>query len=135
MQFEILNTIKETDVSIDTIRYYEREGLMTPISVRESGYRVYDSSSINLLLFIRKAKSLGFSLGEIKTLLAISTETEADCEDIQAMAREKMSDIDRQIADLAVMKNMLSKLIDVCPGKGRPLDECSILEYFYGEEQ
>ena len=98
---------------------------------QESGYRKFSLDSIKLLLFIRKAQSLGFTLEEIKALLELSEEPEADCADVQDYARKKITEMEERITDLIKMKNCLEKLADFYPGEGKPLSECNILKHFY----
>lgn len=125
---------KSCDVKIDTVRYYEKMGLIVPLDRTESGYRVYDEESVKRLNFIRKAQSLGFILEEIKELLELSEDETADCGDICDKAEEKVIDIEQRIKDLEIMKQALGELRTYCPGKGKPLSDCSILKSFYGEE-
>jgi MerR family mercuric resistance operon transcriptional regulator len=87
---------------------------------------------VKRLRFVRKAQSLGFTLGEIKSLLELSETPEKDCGDVREKAQEKITEIEGRIADLKRMKKALNKLADFCPGKGRPLSECNILQHFYG---
>ena len=122
---------KAGDVRVDTVRYYERMGLISPLERTESGYRKYSQESIKLLRFIRKAQSLGFTLEEIKALLELSEEPEADCADIREYARNKITEIESRITDLLKMKDCLQKLANFCPGEGKPLSECNILKHFY----
>lgn len=125
---------KACDVKIDTVRYYERMGLVLPIERSESGYRHYSPESVKQLHFVRRAQSLGFTLEEIKELLELSDTPEADCGDVQSRARTKISEVEVKIADLTKIKGSLEKMADFCPGKGKPLAECNILQHFYGEE-
>jgi len=134
-----MNTIKigklakACDVNIDTVRYYERKGLISPLERTGSGYRVYDQDSIKRLNFIRRTQSLGFTLEEIKELLELSELPEKDCEDIREKAQEKITEIEKRISDLTEVKSALGELSEFCPGKGKPLSECSILKHLYGE--
>jgi DNA-binding transcriptional MerR regulator len=125
---------KACAVKVDTIRYYERKGLLLPSARTESDYRVYLPDSVRRLQFIRKAKGLGFTLEEIKGLLEISERPEADCGDVREHARTKIMDIDERITDLIKIKTCLEGLASFCPGEGKPLAECNILQYFYGDE-
>ena len=118
-------------VKIDTIRYYGRMGLLLPLGRSASGYRIYNEESIKQLRFIRKAQSLGFMLEEIKELLSLSESDQADCGDIRDRTILKISDIDKKITDLSRMKSALANLSVYCPGKGKPLSECGILNHFY----
>jgi len=126
---------KSCKVKIDTVRYYEKVGLLIPVDRSESGYRVYDQSSVKQLRFIRKAQSLGFKLQETKDLLELSRDSEADCGDIRDTAKLKIKEIELKVQDLLRMKNGLAELAEYCPGKGKPLEDCGILAHFYQEEK
>lgn len=125
---------KSCDVKVDTVRYYERLGLISPLERTESGYRVYTPDAIMRLRFIRRAQTLGFILEEIKELLELSEMPEADCADARDKAKRKIEEVEKRIADLITIKESLAELAEFCPGKGKPLSECNILKHFYGEE-
>lgn len=111
-------------VNIDTVRYYERAGLLPEPPRRPSGYRAYDDSAIRRLRFIRRAKTLGFTLEEIGELLSISAQ-----EDVRAAkkaARNKLIAVDARLAELQRIRDALAGLIENCPGHGRA-DACPIL--------
>ena len=119
------------DVKTDTVRYYEDKGLIRTTDRTESGYRLYAAEVISRLKFVRKAQSLGFTLKEIKEMLELSEKPEADCENVKQHAQQKIVEIDKRIADLTEMKKALLDLAKFCPGTGKPLSECNILQYFY----
>ena len=129
--FTIGALAKSCDVKIDTIRYYEKMNLLNAVSRTDAGYRQYDSESVRRLRFIRKAQDLGFKLEEIQQLLALSTDESADCGDIREKAKNKLVEIEGKISDLNRMKKGLVELSYYCPGKGKPLEDCGILAYFY----
>lgn len=114
-------------LAIDTVRYYEREGLLNKPARTVSGYRRYSSDAVSRLRFIRQAKDLGFSLSEIKELLALRVTPGKSCADVRARAVSKVEDIDRRIASLKRMRQALTKLAAACSGRG-PTNECPILE-------
>ncbi len=124
---------ERTGTSAETIRYYERIGLLPRPARLPSGYRVYREDDIRRLLFIQRAKALGFTLSEIGELLALSEDETVDCGAIRAQARAKIVEIDRRMADLARMRAGLEELARYCPGAGRPLAECSILGHFFSD--
>ena len=84
---------KKADVSIDTIRYYEREGLIEPLSVRESGYREFDETTADRLRFVIRAKQLGFSLKEIRDLLSLRDDPDTTCGQVRMLAETKLEDV------------------------------------------
>ncbi len=116
-----------TGVNRETIRYYERQGLLGAPPRTGSGYRVYPRKAINVVRFIKRAQALGFSLREVAELLALTGEIGTDCSDIRETARRKLADIEAKIRGLKSMERTLKKIIKACPGKG-PLSECSIIE-------
>ena len=114
-------------LAIDTIRYYEREGLLEKPARTASGYRHYTTDAIARLRFIRQAKELGFSLHEIKELLSLRVTPGKSCADVKARAEAKIANVEQRIAQLSRMKRALEKLAAACSGRG-PTSECPILE-------
>jgi len=125
---------KACEVKVDTVRYYERVGLLLPLERTEAGYRIYSIDSVNRLRFVRKAQSLGFTLEEIKDLLELSEKPETDCADIREHASAKAAEVEARISDLLKIKECLQELAAFCPGEGKPLSECNILQHFYEKE-
>jgi MerR family copper efflux transcriptional regulator len=115
---------KRVGVNIDTIRYYERNGLMPPPARRASGYREYSSAAAVRLRFILRAKDLGFTLAEIAELLALSADR--DVRGVKRRAELRLEQVERKIAELERVRRGLKTLIDACPGHG-DLDECPIV--------
>lgn len=115
------------DVGVETIRFYERQGLLVKPPRRASGYRQYDEGVITRLQFIRRAKDLGFTLHEIKELLSLRVDPTTTCEDVKERAQGKITEIEEKIRQLQGMKKALSKLIKSCSSRG-PISECPILE-------
>ncbi len=118
---------RRADVSIDTVRYYERQALL-PVPLRvESGYRRYVDHDVARLRFVRRAKALGFSLAEIRELLALSDRRDDDMAAMKAAAVAKLADVEIKLAELDRIRNGLKTLIDACPGQGA-LETCPILD-------
>jgi len=115
---------RQGGVGIDTVRYYERNGLLAPRSRLASGYRRYGDIELARLRFIRRAQGLGFTLKEIKQLLALSAQR--DVGRVKRSAQAKLLDVDARIAALVRMRDGLETLIEACPGHGRAAD-CPIL--------
>jgi MerR family transcriptional regulator, copper efflux regulator len=116
---------KRAGVSIDTVRYYERSGLLTPQARLPSGYRRYGDSQVSRLRFIRRAQELGFSLKDISELLALSGLR--DVARVKRSAQRKLDEVERRIAALQRVRTALSELIAQCPGHGRAA-ACPILK-------
>jgi len=121
-----------SDVNIDTVRYYEREGLLPAPSRRPSGYREYSLADVERLRFIRRAKSLGFSLAEIRELLSLTANREADMRGVKRKAEQRLEQVDTKIAELQRVKRGLKKLIAACPGHGE-LHQCPIVAALSGD--
>lgn len=125
---------KHVDVNPETIRYYEREGLLEPPARLPSGYRIFPDSSVQRIRFIKRAQKLGFSLQEIKELLSMRQErTGRECAQVKRLASEKLVEIDRKIQTLTSMRSVLKKLENQCPGSG-PLSGCPIVESLEQDE-
>ncbi len=118
---------KKLGINIETIRYYERRGLIKAPPRKESGYRQYPAETVKRIQFIRHAKELGFSLKEIAELLSLRIEQGVTCGDVKKRAEAKIADIEERIFNLQKMKSALSKLAKECKGRG-PVSECPILE-------
>jgi len=113
-------------VGIETVRFYEREGLIDVPPRGPSGYRHFPDSVVPRLLFIRRAKELGFTLNEIKELLSLRRDPESTCADVKHRAELKIADIEDKMRSLRRMKKALVDLTDSCSGDG-PMDDCPIL--------
>jgi len=115
---------KRSGVPIDTVRHYERIGLLQPTVRLASGYRRYGDAEQKRLRFIRRAKALGFTLEEIQALLSLSASRSAA--QVRAAASERLANVERRIAELARVRDSLRELIRACPGHGRA-EDCPIL--------
>jgi MerR family mercuric resistance operon transcriptional regulator len=124
---------KRAQVNVETVRYYERRGLMPNPPRRESGYRQYTEADVSRIRFIRRTKELGFSLKEILELLSLRIDPDTTCGDIKKRAEAKIVDIEDKIRTLHGMKRALAKLVGSCRGRG-PTSECPILEVLDSEK-
>ena len=124
---------RRAGIGIDTIRYYEREGLLPAPRRRASGYRDYDADAITQLRFIRRAKDLGFSLDEIRELLALSIDRERGVKGVKQRAQARLDAVERRIGELKRMQKGLKQLIAACPGHGA-LEQCPILRALSADE-
>ena len=117
---------EQAKVHIETLRYYERRGLVaTPLRSR-ANYRLYPEETVRRIRFIKRAQALGFSLTDIKELLSLRAAPEVGCADVRVQAEAKIQDIDDKIVSLSAMKVALSTLVAQCSGEG-PLTDCPIL--------
>ncbi|HYT81927.1 MAG TPA: MerR family DNA-binding protein [Gemmatimonadales bacterium] len=114
-------------VNIQTIRYYERRGLMAALRRTPAGYRQYAEDAVSRLRFIKHAQELGFSLKEIQELLGLRVRQAAACDAVERKARQKIGVVQRKIGDLQRMKRTLERLAAACAAR-RPTDDCPILE-------
>lgn len=117
---------KQTDVSIDSIRFYERRGLLAAPTRTESNYRLYSLEAASRLRFIKRTQNLGFSLAEIQDFLELSHNPTASKADVKRRTREKIADIRAKMKDLGRMLEVLERLDQSCDGQG-PIGECPIL--------
>lgn len=124
---------KRVGVAIDTIRFYEREGLLPEPLRRASGYRSYGEGTIAQLRFIRRAKHLGFTLEEIRELLALSTDRRLGVRAVKQRAQQRLEAIEQRIAELQRVRDGLAQLVESCPGHGAP-EQCPILLALTEEE-
>jgi MerR family copper efflux transcriptional regulator len=115
----------QAGVAVDTVRYYERNGLLPEPPRRASGYRIYPAAAVKRLRFIRRAKTLGFTLAEIGELLALAA-PRADVRKVKHAAQTKLVLLDDKIADLERIRASLRQLVAHCPGHGDSAD-CPIL--------
>ncbi|MCA9447491.1 MAG: MerR family transcriptional regulator [Candidatus Omnitrophica bacterium] len=132
MSFTVGQLAKQSGVNIETIRFYERKGLLPRPPRSSGGYRQYSTETISRVRFIKRSQELGFSLKEVAELLSLRIGPEATCGDIKRVAEEKAEDIDQKIRDLRQMKKALSALVDQCSGDGSTSD-CPILEHLEKE--
>ncbi len=117
---------KKTGVNAETIRYYEKAGLMPDPPRTSGGHRLYDESLVRRLFFIRRCRELGFTLGEVRELLNLVDEDEYTCADILQNAKAQIARIKEKIRDLRQMEKTLKKISSECSGKNVP--ECPIVD-------
>ncbi len=117
---------KLAGVGVETIRFYERQGLIQEPPRRASGYRQYPTDTVDRLRFIRRAKELGFTLKEIKELLSLRDGGGRSRNEVRKLAEAKIRDIDQKLVRLQAMRSALYGLVQSCACRGRPT--CPILE-------
>lgn len=119
---------KQTGVGVETLRYYEREGLVEePTRSSSSGYRQYPDSVVKRIHFIKRAQQLGFSLKEIAELFALRVDPTTPALAVKQRATAKLADIERKIEELVRMKRALEEITHLCTGEG-PVGQCPILD-------
>lgn len=118
---------KASGVGVETIRFYEREGLLPRPERTASGYRTYPAGTARRLRFIRRARDLGFTLQEIVELLELTADPSADAAAVRARAVEKLADLEERIRTLHRIRSALADLVERCGGRGR-LADCPILD-------
>ena len=123
---------KQAGVNVETLRFYEREGLLAEPPRRASGYREYPPATVQRIRFIQRAKELGFTLREIKGLLELRVDPETTCAEVREHAVEKIANVKQKISDLKTIERALNKLMNSCRGSG-PIDDCPILKHLERE--
>ena len=114
-------------VGVETVRFYERRGLVRRPARPQAGYRSYPEEAVGRIRFIRNAQALGFTLQDVKELLALRVTPGTSCAAVRSRAAAKAADVKRRVGDLERIGAALEKLIAMCPGRGA-LAECSILD-------
>ena len=120
---------REAGVNAQTLRYYERRGLLPKTGRLASGYREYDPATVGLVKFIRNAQELGFTLNEIRELIALRDNRSRSNEDVRGVATRKIEEMDRRIRKLTEMKGELAALVERCSST-RCTDDCVIIDAF-----
>lgn len=133
MALKIGELAKRADVNLQTVRYYEREGLLPEPPRLSSGYRLYPDTAVRRIRFIKRAQEIGFSLAEVSELLSLRVDARRGSGEVRALAQMKVADIDGKIRTLKAMKTALQRLTDRCSGSG-PASECPILTSIDSEE-
>jgi MerR family mercuric resistance operon transcriptional regulator len=123
---------RQAGVGVETVRFYEKNGLLEEPARRPSGYREYDEETVHRLRFIQRAKELGFTLSEIKELLSLRC-SEQPCNDVQERAEAKIAEIEAKVAMLLRMKEVLRRLASSCCEQSDK-SQCPILETLDGNE-
>lgn len=121
----------KSGVNAKLIRHYESIGIVPKAARTESGYRVYSSADVHILRFVKRARSLGFSMKEIKALVGLWRNRSRASAKVKALAMDHVSELERKIAAMKQMASTLRHLADHCHGDDRP--DCPILEDLAGE--
>lgn len=123
---------RRAGVNVDTVRFYEKHGVLPQAQRLESGYRTYGAEDLKRLQFIKRAKALGFTLDDIVELLGLSQRRDGDMAAMRGKAQERLSDVEAKIAELKRVQKALKTLVTDCPGHGE-LGTCPILKALSGE--
>lgn len=132
-QVRIGQVADRAGVNVQTVRYYERRGLLPPAPRSGAGYRQYEPDTVRRLRFIKRAQELGFSLDEVADLLELSVGHGDPCSAVEAKAKEKITAVQRKIAELERIQAVLTELAQACDLTG-PTDECPILHALSEDE-
>ncbi|MFL2517423.1 MAG: Zn(2+)-responsive transcriptional regulator [Candidatus Azotimanducaceae bacterium] len=127
---------KLVQVSQDTLRFYEKHGLLAPSVRSQAGYRLYSQADLERVGFILSAKRVGFTLNEIHDLLGLEvTKDEKSCEDVKRFVDEKLDNLNQRIVEMQRIKKTLKTLSDACCGGAEPATRCTILEALNGQSE
>jgi MerR family mercuric resistance operon transcriptional regulator len=130
-QLAIGTLAKQTETNVETIRYYERLGLWRAPARSAGGYRLYGTEHLKRLSFIRRARALGFSIGEVRTLLRLADERRRPCAEVRVVAEAHLADVHAKIADLKAMERVLRETVARCAdGTG---SHCPLIDALYRE--
>ncbi|MED0677495.1 Hg(II)-responsive transcriptional regulator [Brevibacillus agri] len=127
MDYRIGEIAKKCNVNKETLRYYERMGLISEPIRSDSGYRLYSEETINRILFIKRMQELGFTLTEIHKLLGVVDKDDVRCSDMYEFVVEKIKDVQMKIRDLKRIEQLLNELKEHCPDE-KSIYECPIIE-------
>ena len=118
---------RRAGVGVETVRYYEREGLLEEPPRRASGYRQYSEEVVKRIGFIKRAKELGFSLKEITELLLLRVDAQTPCDEVKQRTEAKIAEVERKVVELRRMRQALLQVHSLCTGPG-PTGRCPMLE-------
>jgi Cu(I)-responsive transcriptional regulator len=126
-QLTIGDLARRTGVKVETIRYYERIGMLPAPGRTPGNYRAYDSAHLARLSFIRRARDLGFHLEQVRALLALSEDAQRPCAEVDQIASAHLREIDAKIADLKALRRELQEVVGHCRN-GAAISECRIID-------
>ncbi|MDR6851697.1 MULTISPECIES: helix-turn-helix domain-containing protein [unclassified Sphingomonas] len=117
---------RATSTKVETIRFYEKIGLLPAPARTGANYRAYNQNQLARLSFVRRARDLGFTLDQIRGLLALSDDRDQSCSAVDTVARQHVSEIDRKITDLRALRRELQEMLDQCSQE--TVSTCRIIE-------
>jgi DNA-binding transcriptional MerR regulator len=118
---------REAGVNVETIRYYERIGLIKQPEVPQEGWRAYDDTTLRVVRFVKRAQALGLGLDDARALLDLRTDPRGDCASAREIALAKLGDIEARIRELTSLRDALRAVAEMCPGTG-PTSACPFLD-------
>ena len=118
---------RRAGVGVETVRFYEREGLLEEPPRRASGYRQYSEQAITRIHFIKRAQQLGFSLKEITELLLLRVDAQTSCEEVKQRTEAKIAQVELKLVELQRMRHALLQVVELCTGEG-PASACPMLD-------
>ena len=117
---------RATHTKVETIRFYEKEGLLPAPGRTVGNYRIYEAAHLNRLSFIRRSRDLGFTLDQVRTLLKLADDLAAPCAEVDAITADNIAEIDRKVTDLTALRDQLVRRLECCAGE--TIAECQIIE-------
>lgn len=133
MRYRISELAEKCSINKETIRYYERIGLLSEPSRTDAGYRVYSDNTVKRILFIKQMQDLGFSLVEINKLLGVVDKDSERCKDMNDFVIQKIEEVQKKIRDLKRIEHMLINLKECCPDE-KSLHDCPIIEILMNDK-
>ena len=124
---------KEVGVGVETIRFYERKGLLSQPVKKGRGFRTYTDHDAQRILFVRRTQSLGFTLAEIKELLRLNASPGATCDDVKALAEVKLAEVEAKLRDLKRIRTGLRNIVNTCEKTPSAIACCRITDCLSGE--
>ena len=128
--YTIGDAAKAAELPVKTVRYYDEIGLISPESRSEAGYRQYEEPEIRKLIFVRRARTYGFSVDECRELLDLFENSNRESRQVKALAQQRIRDIEHKLAELQTLHDELTHLVEHCRGDSRP--DCPIINSFSG---
>lgn len=130
--YKIGEIANQAGFGTETVRYYEKVGVLPPAERAQNGYRLYSDSHLKQLRFIKRSRELGFSLEKVRSLLSLADDKSRTCRQVRDIAEEHLSDVRNKIADLKAMEKMLAAAVTPCPGDSSTT--CPILDVLFSEQ-
>ncbi len=130
--YKIGEIAKQAGLGTETVRYYERIGVLHAPERAQNGYRLYDEDHVKRLRFIKRSRELGFSLDKVRSLLSLADDKDMTCRSVRHIAEEHLSEVRRNIADLQAMEHLLQAALEPCPGDSSA--SCPILDVLFSGE-